>query len=96
MKRILALILLMSLTAAERPRPGSLDAHVQTIYWDPDQVVRLTGAYGWQMMIEFAPDERIENVAIGDALKWQVTPNKRARNLFLKPLLRKAQTNTPW
>ena len=69
------------------------DARVQTVFWDPDQIVNITGATGWQLMIEFAADERIENVAIGDAQAWQVTPNKRARNLFLKPLLKNAQTN---
>ena len=69
------------------------DARVQTVLWDPDQIVNITGATGWQLMIEFAADERIENVAIGDAQAWQVTPNKRARNLFLKPLLKNAQTN---
>lgn len=93
MKRTLVIALLMLLTAAERPQPGARDAHVQTVYWDPEQVVHLTGAPGWQIMIEFGSDERIENVSIGDALAWQVTPNKRARNLFLKPLGRNASTN---
>jgi type IV secretion system protein VirB9 len=69
------------------------DAHIQTIRWDPDRVVSLTGAIGWQIMIEFGADERIETVSIGDALAWQVTPSKRARNLFLKPLAPKAATN---
>ena len=69
------------------------NAHVQTVFWDPDQIINITGAPGWQITVEFAPDERIENVAIGDALAWQVVPNKRARNLFLKPLLKNAATN---
>lgn len=97
MRRPLALalppLLLLSLTAAETPRPGPRDAHIQTVFYDPDQVVRLTGSIGWQITIEFGPDERIENVSIGDSLAWQVTPNKRARNLFLKPLTRNAATN---
>ena len=61
--------------------------------FDPDEVVQLRGALGWQIMIEFGSDERIENVSIGDSLAWQVTPNKRARNLFLKPLMKNATTN---
>ncbi len=92
MRRLLPLVLL-ALTAAERPQPGPRDPHIQTVFYNPDEVVRLTGALGWQIMIEFGPDERIENVSIGDALAWQVTPNKRARNLFLKPLIRGASTN---
>jgi type IV secretion system protein VirB9 len=93
MKTLVPLLLLLLLTAAERPQPGPGSAHIQTVRYDPDQVVRLTGAPGWQMMIEFGPDERLENVSIGDALAWQVTPNKRARHLFLKPLSRGASTN---
>ena len=89
MKRLLALALVLAVPAqAQMP-----SAHVQTVYWDPDQIINITGAPGWQITVEFAPDERIENVAIGDALAWQVVPNQRARNLFLKPLLKNAATN---
>ena len=69
------------------------DAHIQTVYYQPDTVIELKGAVGWQIMIEFGPDERIENVSIGDSTAWQVAPNKRARMLFLKPLSAKASTN---
>ncbi|MGE0774717.1 MAG: TrbG/VirB9 family P-type conjugative transfer protein [Sphingomonadaceae bacterium] len=92
MRRALALGFLL-LTAAARPQPIGPDAHVQSVFYDPDQVVRLTGALGWQIMLEFSLDERIETVSIGDSLAWQVTPNKRARNLFLKPLRSDAATN---
>ena len=81
------------LTAAQLPIPGVQDPHIQTVFHDDDQVVRLVGALGWQITLEFAPDERIETVSIGDALAWQVTPNKRARNIFLKPLVKGAATN---
>lgn len=94
MRRALRLLLpLIVLTGAARPQPGTRDAHIQRVFYDPDQVVSLHGALGWQIMIEFAPDERIENVSIGDSLAWQVTPNKRAKMLFLKPLLRHGDTN---
>jgi type IV secretion system protein VirB9 len=92
MRPILALLLFL-LTAARAPEPGPADPHIQSILYVPDEVVMLTGAIGWQIMVEFGADERIENVSIGDALAWQVTPNKRARILFLKPLLRNAATN---
>lgn len=95
MKRLalLAMLLAAPVSAAERPRPGQTDAHIQSIFYDPDQVVQLRGHFGFQTMVEFDEGERIENVAIGDALGWQVTPNKRANKLFLKPLDRKAITN---
>ncbi len=79
--------------ATETPRPGAVDPRIRTVAYDPDQVVRLTGYFGVQTMLEFAPDERIENVSIGDAMGWQVTPNKKANLLFLKPLDRTAATN---
>lgn len=69
------------------------DLHIQTISYDPGAVTSLSGAVGWQIMVEFAGDERIENVSIGDSTAWQITPNKRARMLFIRPLTRKTSTN---
>lgn len=79
--------------AAETPRPGATDPRIRTVRYDPDQVVRLTGYLGAQTMLEFGPGERIETVSIGDALGWQITPNRKADLLFLKPLDRTAVTN---
>ncbi|MBA3525701.1 MAG: TrbG/VirB9 family P-type conjugative transfer protein [Pseudomonadota bacterium] len=92
MKRMLPLLFLL-LVAAREPEPGPVDPHIQSVLYSPDEVVLLRGALGWQIMLEFGSDERIENVSIGDALAWQVTPNKKARNLFLKPLIKNASTN---
>lgn len=89
MRRLLLVLFLFVLPGMAR----AADPHIQTVRWDPDKVVHLTGALGWQIMLEFGGDERIETVSIGDAQAWQVTPNKRARNLFLKPLTAKAATN---
>lgn len=72
--------------ALEAPRPGLADPRIQFVDYDPDQVVLIRGAMGYQLMLEFAADERIENVSIGDSLGWQVTPNRRANLLFLKPI----------
>src|SRR6187402_147784 len=87
------LLLAAPALAAESPRPGIIDPHIQSTLWNPDEVVRLRGRFGFQTTIEFDPSERIENVAIGDALGWQVTPNKRANRLFVKPIDRRASTN---
>jgi type IV secretion system protein VirB9 len=51
---------------------------------DSDQIVPLSVAPGYQLTIELAPDERVENVAVGDAGAWQVTPNKRGDHVFVK------------
>ncbi len=69
------------------------DARIRTLMYDPDQIVRLNAVFGYQMMIRFAPDERIENVAIGEGQSWQVTPNHEASLLFIKPVDHAARTN---
>jgi type IV secretion system protein VirB9 len=79
--------------SAETPQPVAGDPRVRAIAYASDQVVALQGHYGYQIMVEFGADERIENVAIGDSLAWQVTPNRRADTLFLKPIERDASTN---
>ena len=89
----LALVAIVPAHAVETPAAGTIDPRIRTLAYDPDQVFQLKGYFGYQLMIEFAPDERIENVSIGDALGWQVTPNKKANLLFLKPIDRTAATN---
>lgn len=66
------------------PSPG--DPKIREYRYDRDSVVNIEGQLGFEMMIEFNPSERIENVSIGDALAWQVTPNRKATLLFLKPM----------
>lgn len=69
------------------------DPRLVTRAYDAKEVVRIDGKIGVQAAIAFAEDEHIENVAIGDATRWQVTPNKRANVLFVKPLDGTARTN---
>ncbi|MGZ3269517.1 MAG: TrbG/VirB9 family P-type conjugative transfer protein [Croceibacterium sp.] len=75
-----------SLAQAEDPRL------VHKLF-DPGAIVRIEGKPSVQATIRFGEDELIENVAIGDSNAWQVTPNKRANLLFVKPLAEKATTN---
>jgi type IV secretion system protein VirB9 len=75
------------------PISGPVDPRVRTVLFKEDAVVSLRGHYGYQMSVEFGGDERIENVSIGDSLAWQVTPNRRADTLFLKPIEFDATTN---
>ncbi|HTX50270.1 MAG TPA: TrbG/VirB9 family P-type conjugative transfer protein [Caulobacteraceae bacterium] len=71
----------------------NVDARIRTLMYDPDQVVPLNAVFGYQMMIQFGADERIEDVAIGDGSAWQITPNRGASLLFIKPLEHAAHTN---
>jgi type IV secretion system protein VirB9 len=88
---VLALIAAPALAVVPRPGPG--DPRIHVVDYDPTQVVELSGALGYQLSVEFDPAEHIENVAIGDSLGWQVTPNRRANLLFLKPMSRRPATN---
>lgn len=83
---LLAALLLAQPASARDPRLASR-------LYNPDEVVRIAGRSQVQASIAFAEDERIENIAIGDSTAWQITPNKRANILFVKPLTAKARTN---
>lgn len=80
-------------TAQLRPTPGPGDPRIQSVAYDTNQVVQLQVASGFQLSVEFAPDERIENVAVGDSATWQVTPNKRGDHLFIKAVTMGTATN---
>ena len=69
------------------------DDRLQTRVFDENAVVRIEGKVKVQTTIKFAPDEVIENVAIGDSTAWQVQPNKAQTILFVKPLEPAARTN---
>lgn len=69
------------------------DSRIHRIDYDDGAVVRLDACYGFQTMIEFGPDERIENVGLGEAAQWLVVPNKRANLLFVKPSYKVAHSN---
>jgi type IV secretion system protein VirB9 len=71
----------------------AFDARVRSVLFKPDTVVRFVGKPGYQSAIRFGPDEQIENVAVGDSVAWQVTPNKRGDRLFVKPLVAGARSN---
>lgn len=82
MKSLIACLFaaLAALTAAHA------DPRIREIVYAPDRVIKLTGHYGYQIAIEFPAPERIESVAVGDSLTWQVTPNKRGDVLVIKPV----------
>lgn len=93
-----AALLVLALFAAPamaqtRPAPGPGDPRLQTVAYDPNQVVQLEVAFGYQVTLVFAADERIENVAIGDGAAWQVTPNKRGDHVFVKAAQAGISTN---
>lgn len=89
MIRLSAAALALALLAA----PAQADERLVEIRYDAAKVYRVEGRPKVQATIKFADDEAIENVAVGDSNAWQITPNKRANLLFVKPLLARANTN---
>lgn len=85
--------LAISLAAPVAAPAFAQDNRLQTLVFDENAVVRIDGRVKVQTTIKFAPDEMIENVAIGDSAAWQVQPNKAQTILFVKPLEPAARTN---
>ena len=69
------------------------DSRIRTLAYDANEIVKIHGKTGIQSTIEFSADEKIENVAVGDSAAWQITPNRRASLLFVKPLNARSRTN---
>lgn len=86
-------LLAMALLSLAAPARAAVDPRLASRPYNPDEVVRIEGRLGIQASIAFAEDEHIENVAIGDSNSWQITPNKRANQLFVKPLSPRGRTN---
>lgn len=95
MRYVLALLALIATPAFAQvsPQSGAGDPRIQSVEYHADQVVMIQAAPGYQVSVEFAPDERIDNVALGDSSAWQATPNKRGDHLFVKPVQGGVSTN---
>jgi type IV secretion system protein VirB9 len=88
---MLALILATPADAAREARPIQLDHRVRVVIYQPDEVFKFTGHYRYQSAIEFAPDEQIVTISMGDSTAWMLNPS--GNRLFLKPLEQDATTN---
>ena len=77
--------------ALETPHSGHFDRRVKHINYNPQQVVKLVGHYGFSTDIEFGKHETITQVAMGDTDAWAITPV--ANHIFIKPKAQKAVTN---
>lgn len=94
MIRASAALMALGLAAAPLANPARADdARLVETRYDEGRVYRVEGKPKVQATIRFGEDETIENVAIGDSNAWQVTPNKRANLLFVKPLMARVSTN---
>jgi type IV secretion system protein VirB9 len=61
------------------------------LVFNPNEVYELKFYYNYQSFIEFAEDEEIEMISIGEAFAWRLTP--AGKRLFIRPLEIAAHTN---
>ncbi|QKV55688.1 P-type conjugative transfer protein VirB9 (plasmid) [Comamonas antarctica] len=86
-----ASVSLLPAHAAKTPRPLAADDRVKQVLYDPNQVYEIVGTYGYQTSVEFAADEKVKVVSLGDTIAWQTVPYQN--RLFLKPVEPNAATN---
>lgn len=67
------------------------DNRIKTYIYNPNEVYLLVLHFGFQSHIEFAKNEEVQNIILGDAYAWKITSlNNR---LFIKPLEKDIRTN---
>ncbi len=71
--------------------PITTDSRIRTLVYNPNEVFELKFYYNYQSFIEFAEDEEIEMISIGEAFAWRLTP--AGKRLFVRPLEVSAHTN---
>jgi type IV secretion system protein VirB9 len=94
MKKILIGLVLMLpiISHAEiTPEKGKYDPRVRVVDYNQAEVVKIVTFYGVSTHIQFADDETIKDVALGDEGAWSVT--SRVKNLYIKPKALNADTN---
>ena len=85
------LAVFIALSAFAQPVPTTTDSRIRTLVYNPNEVYELKFYYGYQSFIEFADNEEIEMISIGEAFAWRITP--AGKRLFIRPLEIAAHTN---
>jgi type IV secretion system protein VirB9 len=91
---IVALLLAGSTSTAlalEIPRGASQDSRVRFVDHQPYNITRIIGSLRSSVQVEFAADEEIAHVALGNSVAWEVAP--AGNILFLKPRENQPVTN---
>lgn len=90
---VLALTFGLSPTAfaLEIPRGASQDGRIRFVDYQPYNITRIVGTLRSSVQVEFAADEEIAHVALGNSVAWEVAP--AGNILFLKPRENQPVTN---
>ena len=87
----LVFLLHYSADAVIAPRSVGNEKRIKIWAYSPNKVFKYVGHYEYQSIIEFAPDEEIENVTMGTPTPWQIHPI--GNRIFIKPVEDDASTN---
>lgn len=71
--------------------PITTDSRIRTLVYNPNEVHELKFHHGYQSFIEFAEDEEIQMISIGEPFSWRLTP--AGKRLFIRPLDIASRTN---
>lgn len=77
--------------AIRESRPTPIDSRIRVMVYNPNDVFKFTGYYGYQASIELAKSEEILSISMGDTTSWQVVP--ATNRIFIKPMEQDATTN---
>jgi type IV secretion system protein VirB9 len=77
--------------AIREPRPTSMDSRIRVLTYNPNDVFKYIGYYGYQGSIQLEDGETIETISMGDTISWQIVPS--GNRIFLKPIDPDATTN---
>ncbi len=77
--------------ALDTPRRAQQDSRIRFVDYQPYNITRIVGTLRSSVQIEFAPDEEIAHVALGNSVAWEVAP--AGNILFLKPRENQPVTN---
>ncbi|KAB2675221.1 P-type conjugative transfer protein VirB9 [Brucella tritici] len=80
-----------SVLALEIPTTASQDSRVRFVSYQPYNITRIIGSLRSSVQVEFARDEEIAHVALGNSVAWEVAP--AGNILFLKPRENQPVTN---
>lgn len=88
---LLAGSLASSALALEVPRGATQDNRIRFVNYQPYNITKIVGTLRSSVQIEFAADEEIAHVALGNSVAWEVAP--AGNILFLKPRENQPVTN---
>lgn len=77
--------------ALEIPHSASQDSRVRFVNYQPFNITKIVGSLRSSVQVEFAADEEIAHVALGNSVAWEVAP--AGNILFLKPREKQPVTN---